>query len=120
MRRNMFWRNCRVAQAQQVATGKNVVVAVIDSEIDAKHPDLDGTIVKSFDALGGDAKPHAHGTSIAGAIAAHGKLLGIAPGAQVLAVHAFDDTPGAAHGHARLPSTRACNGRRTITRASSI
>src|SRR5580700_234426 len=86
------------AQAQQVATGKDVVVAVIDSEIDAKHPDLDGTIVKNFDALGGDAKPHAHGTSIAGAIAAHGKLLGIAPGAQVLAAHAFDDSPGAAHG----------------------
>ena len=86
------------AQAQQVATGKDVLVAVIDSEIDAKHPDLDGTIVKSFDALGGDAKPHAHGTSMAGAIAAHGKLLGIAPGAQVLAIHAFDDTPGAAHG----------------------
>jgi hypothetical protein len=86
------------AQAQQMATGKDVLVAVIDSEIDAKHPDLDGTIVKSFDALGGDAKPHAHGTSMAGAIAAHGKLLGIAPGAQVLAIHAFDDTPGAARG----------------------
>jgi hypothetical protein len=86
------------AEAQQVATGKDVLVAVIDSEIDAKHPDLDGSIVKSFDALGGDAKPHPHGTSIAGAIAAHGKLLGIAPGVQVLAAHAFDDTPGAAHG----------------------
>jgi hypothetical protein len=87
------------AQAQQVATGKDVLVAVIDSEIDAKHPDLTGTIVKSFDALGGNEKPHAHGTSIAGAIAEHGKLLGIAPGAQVLAIHAFDDTPGAAHGN---------------------
>jgi hypothetical protein len=86
------------AQAQQVATGKDVLVAVIDSDIDARHPDLDGTIVKNFDALGSDAKPHAHGTSIAGAIAAHGKLLGIAPGAQVLAIHAFDDTPGAARG----------------------
>ncbi|MGA8499834.1 MAG: S8 family serine peptidase [Xanthobacteraceae bacterium] len=85
-------------QAQQIATGKDVLVAVIDSEIDAKHPDLDRTVVKSFDALGGSEKPHAHGTSIAGAIAAHGKLLGIAPGAQVLAIHAFDDNPGAAHG----------------------
>ena len=85
-------------QAQQVATGKDVLLAVIDSEIDAKHPDLDGTVVKSFDALGGNEKPHAHGTSIAGAIAAHGKLLGIAPGVQVLAVHAFDDSAGAAHG----------------------
>ena len=87
------------AQAQQIVTGKDVLVAVIDSEIDAKHPDLDGSIVKSFDALGGNEKPHAHGTSIAGAIAEHGKLLGIAPGAQVLAVHAFDDTPGVARGN---------------------
>jgi Subtilase family len=86
-------------QARQVATGKDVLVAVIDSEIDAKHLDLVGTIVKNFDALGGNEKPHAHGTSIAGAIAAHGKLLGIAPGVQVLAIHAFDDTPGAAHGN---------------------
>jgi hypothetical protein len=86
-------------QAQQMATGKDVLVAVIDSEIDAKHPDLAGTIVKSFDALGGNEKPHAHGTSIAGAIAAHGKLLGIAPGAQILAIHAFDNSPGAACGN---------------------
>ena len=67
-----------------MATGKTVLVAVIDSEIDAKHPDLDGTIVKSFDALGGGENPHLHGTSIAGAIASHGKLLGIAPGAQII------------------------------------
>jgi hypothetical protein len=87
------------AQAQQIATGKGVLVAVIDSEIDAKHPDLDGTIAKDFDSLGSSEKAHAHGTSIAGAIAAHGKLLGIAPGAQVLAVHAFDDTPGVARGN---------------------
>src|SRR5580704_10226142 len=35
-------------QALQIATGKNVLLAVIDSEIDTKHPDLDGTVVKSF------------------------------------------------------------------------
>ena len=87
------------AQAQQIATGKDVLVAVIDSEIDVKHLDLDGTIAKNFDSLGGSEKAHAHGTSIAGAIAAHGKLLGIAPGTQVLAVHAFDDTPGVARGN---------------------
>jgi subtilisin family serine protease len=87
-----------VGEAQQIATGKNVLVAVIDSEIDARHPDLDGTIVKDFDAIGGDAKPHAHGTSIAGAIAAHRKLLGIALGVEILAVRAFDDAPGAAKG----------------------
>jgi subtilisin family serine protease len=54
--------------------------------------------VKSFDALGGEENPHPHGTAIAGAIASHGKLLGIAPGVQLLAVRAFDDTPGEAKG----------------------
>lgn len=88
----------QIAQAQQIATGKNVLIAVIDLEIDVKHPDLAGAIVKSFDAIAGEQAPHAHGTSIAGAIAAHGKLLGVAPGAELLAVHAFDDTPGEAKG----------------------
>ncbi len=88
----------QIEQAHQMATGKTVAVAVINSEIDAKHPDLDGAVVKSFDALAGSDTPHPHGTSIAGAIAAHGKLMGIAPGARILAVHAFDDGPGVAKG----------------------
>jgi subtilisin family serine protease len=88
----------QIEQAHRIATGKDVRVAVIDSTIDAKHADLNGSIVKSFDALGHDDNPHAHGTSIAGAIAAHGKIVGIAPGAQLLAVHAFDDGAGTAKG----------------------
>jgi subtilisin family serine protease len=71
---------------------------VIDSEIDGKHPDLDGTAMKRFDALGGEQKPHQHGTAMAGAIAAHGKLVGVAFGPQLLAARAFDDTPGEAKG----------------------
>ena len=82
----------QIEQAHRVATGKNIAVALIDSEIDAKNPNLDSVIVKNFDALGGDDKPHQHGTAMAGAIAAHGKLLGIAPGAQLLAARAFDET----------------------------
>lgn len=88
----------QIAQAHQVATGKAVLIAVIDSEIDAKNSNLDGTVVKNFDALGGEEKPHQHGTAMAGAIAAHGRLLGIAPGAQLLAARAFGDTPGEAKG----------------------
>lgn len=83
----------QIEEAHRFVTGKNILVAVIDSEIDANHPDLDGTIAKSFDALGGDKSPHEHGTAMAGAIAAHGKLVGIAPGARILAARAFDDTP---------------------------
>jgi subtilisin family serine protease len=88
----------QIDQAHQIATGKDVLVAVIDSEIDTGHPDLGGTVIKSLDALGGDVRPHLHGTEMAGAIGAHGKLLGIAPNAQILAAHAFDDTAGIAKG----------------------
>ena len=91
-------RKLQIEQAHQVATGKNILVAVIDSEIDVKNPDLDGTIVRNFNALDGEENPHQHGTAIAGAIAAHGKLLGVAPGAQLLAARAFGDTPGVAKG----------------------
>ncbi len=87
-----------VVAAHGLATGKHILVAVIDSEIDAQQPDLGGAIVRSFDALRGAANPHAHGTAMAGAIAAHGKLLGIAPDAELLAARAFDDAPGAARG----------------------
>ena len=88
----------QIEQAHQVATGKNIPIALIDSEIDAKHPDLDGAITKNFDPLGGDAKPHPHGTAMAGAIAAHGKLSGIALGPHLLAARAFDNTAGEAKG----------------------
>ena len=88
----------QVGQAQQIATGKTVRVAMIDSRIDLKLADLDGSIAKSFDAVAGSDKPHPHGTSIAGAIVSHGRLTGIAPGAELFAVIAFDDSPGVAKG----------------------
>jgi subtilisin family serine protease len=69
--------------------GGNVTVAVIDSQIDVRHPDLAGVIADSFDAVGTAEAPHSHGTGMAGAIAAHRRLMGIAPSAQIYAVHAF-------------------------------
>jgi hypothetical protein len=73
----------------KLATGQNVRVAVIDSQVDARHPDLAGAIVDQFDAVGRVERPHVHATGMAGAIAAHMRLQGIAPGARILAVHAF-------------------------------
>ncbi len=44
------------------------------------------------------ATPHQHGTAIASLIAAHGKLMGAAPGAKILAVRAFDPKAAGAEG----------------------
>ena len=65
------------------------MVAVIDSAIDAGHPDLAGAVVEQFDAAGRRDRPHVHGTGMAGAIAARRKLMGVAPGARILAISAF-------------------------------
>jgi subtilisin family serine protease len=79
----------RLPQTHRLATGDKVLVAVIDSGIDGAHPDLDGVIAARFDAVGGNAKPHPHGTGMAGAIASHGKLIGVAPRVRLLAARAF-------------------------------
>jgi subtilisin family serine protease len=81
--------------AHGIASGANVAVAVIDSLIDAAHPDLTGSIAGQFDAVATKDKPDEHGTGMTGAIAAHRRLLGIAPKARILAIHAF--SPDAQH-----------------------
>ena len=85
-------------QAHTLAKGDNVLVAVIDSGIDATHPELTGAIVQSYDTLSSPMTPHKHGTAIAGLIAAHGKLMGAAPAAHILAIRAFDGTGASAEG----------------------
>ena len=67
----------------------NVTIAVINSGIDVKHPELANSIADSFDALGSKEGPHVHGTGIAGAIVAHAQLMGSAPEARMLAIRAF-------------------------------
>jgi subtilisin family serine protease len=79
----------RLPQAHAITMGGGVLVAVVDSMIDATHPDLQGVVAAAFDATGSADKPHNHGTGIAGVIAAHGKLTGAAPAVKILAVRAF-------------------------------
>jgi subtilisin family serine protease len=67
----------------------NVTIAVIDSGVDARHPELANSVADNFDALGSREGPHVHGTGIAGAIVAHARLMGSAPEARLLAIRAF-------------------------------
>jgi subtilisin family serine protease len=79
----------RLPEAHKLADGANITIAVIDSGIDVKHPELANSIADSFDALGSKEGPHVHGTGVAGAIAAHARLMGSAPAARILAIRAF-------------------------------
>nr|WP_236843453.1 S8 family serine peptidase [Bradyrhizobium icense] len=79
----------RLPQAHALVRGMNVTIAVIDSGVDAKHPELANSVADSFDALGSKEGPHIHGTGIAGAIVAHAKLMGSAPEARLIAIRAF-------------------------------
>jgi subtilisin family serine protease len=50
-----------------------VVVAVVDTGVDATHPDLHGAVLPGLDLVNGDSDPsddHGHGTAVAGIIAA--------------------------------------------------
>ena len=81
--------------ALQNATG--VTVAVVDSGVDAGHPDLAGVVLPGTDLVtagNGQSDPYGHGTHVAGVIAAvRGNALGIAglaPGARILPVRVLD------------------------------
>ena len=79
----------RLPQAHTLVSGANVTIAVIDSGIDDKHPELVNSVADNFDALGSKEGPHVHGTGIAGAIVSHARLMGSAPQARILGIRAF-------------------------------
>jgi hypothetical protein len=87
----------KLLDAHRLARGNKVLVAIIDSEVDASHPDLAGAITASFGAAA-DERPHSHGTGMAGAIAAHRTMLGTAPGVGLLTVRAFSSAAESAQG----------------------
>jgi subtilisin family serine protease len=79
-----------IASAHTHSQGAGVRIALIDTGVDTKHPDLHGRIVhtQSFvDSRAPSAASYRHGTAMAGLIAAvannHVGIVGIAPLAQI-------------------------------------
>lgn len=101
-----------------VTRGAGVVVAVVDSGVDADNPHLSGALIGGTDLVGdgagrgGYADTDGHGTALAGIIAARqidgSGVVGLAPDARILSVRVFGSSspdqqnPAAAPSVARL------------------
>lgn len=108
-----------ITKAWEVSKGAGVKVAVIDSGIDAKHPDLKGAVAGGYDASGSGqpdgqksvgSKPE-HGTLVATMLAGRGHqpasaspspspagtppdgIMGVAPEAQLMSVSTWLGSP---------------------------
>lgn len=86
-------REWRLADLHEIATGRNVRVAIIDSMIETRHPDLAGQIQVSQDfVVGRPSAAEQHGTSVAGIIAGVADnrrgVAGVAPHARLMALRA--------------------------------
>ncbi|MDG4794500.1 type VII secretion-associated serine protease mycosin [Micromonospora sp. WMMD1082] len=86
-----------LAEMHKITQGEGVVVAVIDTGVDASHQDLKNNVLPGVDLYDDDAlgrvDREGHGTGMASLIAAHGHgpgnrngALGIAPKAKILPV----------------------------------
>lgn len=89
-----------LADLHRIATGRGIKVAVIDSGIEVRHPDLAGQILVNRNFVAGQsAAPEQHGTGVAGIIAAKADngigIAGVAPGARLLGLRACWQTPSA-------------------------
>jgi subtilisin family serine protease len=87
-----------LAEAHRLSTGNRILIAVIDSGVDASHPELAGAISANYDAVEDDTQPHPHGTGMAGAIAARRTMLSVAPRVGLLTVRAFSTKAATAEG----------------------
>nr|WP_246273811.1 type VII secretion-associated serine protease mycosin [Phytohabitans houttuyneae] len=88
----------RATHAWRHSTGDGVTVAVVDSGVDAGHPDLAGQVLPGIDLVtqgrDGRTDPVGHGTTVAGLIAGRNDddtgIMGLAPHAKILPVRVLD------------------------------
>ena len=70
-------------EAWELTTGSpEVIIAVVDSGVDATHPDLAGAVLPGFDFVDERARRaplDGHGTGVAGAAAARGTTASAVP-----------------------------------------
>lgn len=78
-----------IAQAHTMTRGSGIKVAVVDTGVDANHPDLRGSVHQGNDLIAasdGRVDSNGHGTAMSGLIASHGRVTGVAPAAIILPV----------------------------------
>jgi subtilisin family serine protease len=84
-----YWH---IGDLHRYTTGREVKVAVIDSGIDAGHPDLAGQLAVNANFVDAAATPpENHGTAVAGIIAGragNGGIVGVAPQARLMGLRA--------------------------------
>jgi hypothetical protein len=91
----------QLADMRKAATGRNVTVAVIDSGVEAAHPDLAGQLTFQENFVDGQAyTAESHGTGVAAVIAARAGngvgIEGVAPDARLMALRACWEQPDGA------------------------
>ncbi|WP_433298868.1 type VII secretion-associated serine protease mycosin [Actinoplanes sp. CA-030573] len=94
-----YLKTLNVAGAWTYANGAGITVAVIDSGVDATHPDLQGQVLPGLDLVdtkgNGDTDLVGHGTTVSAIIAGRGDdtagVIGIAPKAKILPVRVLDE-----------------------------
>ncbi|MCU4747554.1 S8 family serine peptidase [Streptomyces sp. G-5] len=93
-----YFDTLRVEEMWEHTTGEGVIVAVIDSGVDATLPELQGRVLEGIDLTAAEAGAHTdtsgHGSDMAALIAGTGTgggMQGLAPGAFILPVRTIVD-----------------------------